>query len=134
MRASVKGPLRGSYGLLASGSLTLAATTLTTNINVVTVPASEDWFMTSVSAYAGTAGSAAGVVDVLDDGVSVLPATLTLATTGTSKLCTASTGEDEGIKVATGSVVRMTVLASATTAPGNIMVQVYGYTRSVLQP
>lgn len=135
MRSSVKGPLRGAYGLLASGALTAMGTSLAnTNIAVLTVPSTEDWYPTAVQAYAGTAGSAAGTVDVLDDGVSILSAVLTLATTGTSRTVAASSGEDEGVKVATGSIVRLAVTSSATTAPGNIVVQVYGYARSVLQP
>jgi len=132
MRTSFAGPAYGAKSELISGSLTSSATSQTNlNMDVVTVPSNEDWYVTQVQARAGTAGSDAGTVDVLDDGTTILSAVLTLSTTGTSRNVTASSGEDEGVKVASGSVVRVTLNTGTTTGAGNVTWHVYGYIRNI---
>lgn len=132
MRGSATGPFYGAKSSLFGCSLVTMLTAQSAQIvHLLTIPTGEDWYLTTVMARAGTAGSAAGTVDVLDDGVSALPAVLTLSTAGTSKNTTTTSGEDEGIRMATGSVITVVITSSATTAPGNINITAFGYIRNV---
>jgi hypothetical protein len=132
MRSSVAGPLYGAKHELISGSRAVVATGVTNYIvDLVTVPASEDWYITSIQARAETSGSAAGTMDLLLGGTTMLSAVLTFNTTGTSRVLTAASGEDEGAKAVSGSVITVVVSASATTAPGNMNYHVHGYIRNV---
>lgn len=132
MRGSATGPFYGAKATLFTGSLVTMLTGVTQQVvQRITIPAGEDWYPITAYATAGTAGSAAGTVDILSGTTSILPAVLTLSTTGTSKTVTATSGEDEGIRVASGTAIAIVITSSATTAPGNINVTVHGYIRNV---
>jgi len=127
------GPDYGAKALLFCGSVgALATGTTNAPITSVTVPATEDWYPTEWDAFATGAGSAAAVVTLLS-GVSALQSgkTLTLvANTPVAATFTPGSGEDEGVKVAAGTVLAAQASTGTTTAAANVTVRVWGYRRS----
>lgn len=124
------GPVYGAKTLLFSCFDTqVAADATDLEIFEINVPSDETWVITDVQAYCDVQGNG-GVVDVEDDGTSVLDANLTLVTKASAEATiTADAGEDEGTVVAAGSKITVDVTNGATTAVDLLTVHCYGYIR-----
>lgn len=135
-RTEYKGPVYGAITVLSSVSKdTVAISQTDLEVFQMDVPADEDWFVTRVSAYCDDAGTVAATVDVEDDGVSILSSVITLVSDdAVERAITADPGEDEGKKVAAGSVLTVDVTSGATTGPSDITVTIEGYRRKIGAP
>ena len=126
------GPVYGALGILATAHTTSIATSASAaEFYEVTVPASEDWYVTSAQAYCTNQGNAA-TVDVQDDGASIFGAAMTLVTNGPSTGGTITNDQtEEGKKIAASSAVTFKGTNGITTAAANVTVVLYGWRRRV---
>ena len=126
------GPDYGAKALLAVFQVgTIATGATNTVIGKVTVPSTEDWYVTDWAAFCTNQGSAAGVLTLLSAAAALQAGkTLTLVTNDqVSATFTADSGEDEGTKVAGGVALSAQAATGNTTAVSEVTVQISGYRR-----
>ena len=129
-RTSMEGPVYGAKSLLYYCQReTIGTGSTDVEQGQITVPATEDWYITNVSAYSTTAGTT-GSVNVLKGTTTILGSAITLSAGADVKgTITTTPGEDEGKLVAGGSVLSVQATVGATTAATNVQVSVFGYIR-----
>lgn len=126
------GPDYGAKALLAVFQVgTIATGATSTVIGKVTVPSTEDWYITDWAAFCTAQGSAAGVLTLVAASAAVQAGkTLTLVTNDQiAATFTPDSGEDEGTKVAGGVALTVQAATGNTTAVSEVTVQVSGYRR-----
>ena len=126
------GPVFGAkQSLLAVGPVS-ASTGSSANFYGVVVPPGEDWYITDLSVYRNSTGSTDLAISVLDDSTNVLSVTANGSSIvfGNTGRATPTSGEYQGVQVASGSTV--TLAHSSHAGPNaNLCVVVSGYRRWV---
>lgn len=130
-RTSFSGPAYGAKSLITTVTrASIAPSSSNLELLEITLPLTEDWMITEVRAYCSNQGNG-GTVDVTDDAVTILPTPLALVTAaGATAVLAADGGEDEGKRVAAGSVLRVLANDGITTAAADVVVNVYGFIRN----
>lgn len=126
------GPDYGAKAVLFVAQVgTIATGATSTVIGQLTIPSTEDWYITNWTAFAGNQGANAGVLTLMAGSSAVQAGkTLTLATgADAGATFTPDSGEDEGTKVAGGTVLSVQAATGNTTAASEVTAQVTGYRR-----
>lgn len=135
-KTAFSGPAWGSYSLLwtAAQEAAIVSTAASTIANI-TVPVGEDWYIMRLAASRESTASTALVVALLDDSTSIATVAITssLADASGSTRLTPDSGEYEGLKVASGSVLSLVITgansSAAALASSGVKAWVYGYPR-----
>jgi hypothetical protein len=132
-KTSYDGPVFGAKSLLWSVQHDRAqGSTVAVTMGSITVPAGEDWLVTDLMVYRGSTHSTASVVALTDDSTQIADVAVTssLAGVGGSTAVAKDTDEYIGKKVATGSVLALTVHdGGSSLASAGWQAWVYGYPR-----
>jgi len=123
------------YGAKAIVHVAQVGTIATGQTNIVigqvTIPSTEDWYVTNWSGFAANQGSNAAVLTLMAGSSAVQAGkTLTLVTgSDVGVTFTPGSGEDEGILVPGGTVLSVQAATGNTTAASEVTVNVTGYRR-----
>lgn len=132
-KTSYSGPVFGAKSLLWSFQADRAqGSTVAVTLGAITVPAGEDWLITDLHVYRGSTHSTAAVITLLDDSTSLATIAVTSSGAGVSgnTAVTKDTDEYIGKRVATGSVMEITVHdGGSSLASAGWQGWVYGYPR-----
>jgi hypothetical protein len=124
-RTRFSGPTYGAKATLYSASLLTSGSSGT--FARVKVPAGEDWFATDFSIGRESTGVSGHAIVLLDDSTVLSSLAYADVNAGsTVATLTADAGEDEGVRIAAGSVV---TFRTTSTATGYISAALRGYTR-----
>ena len=130
------GPVYGAKSLLFSAQMALPALTSTVaqTFGATIVPSYEEWYITEFKAFRGSTGSTGALFELVDDSTiigSVVIGSSVANATGSTTL-TATPGEYEGLLVAAGSTLAITVTETSTTVgSSNIAGYAYGFIRYI---
>lgn len=131
-KTAFSGPVYGAKATLFSAAFTPSTGVTASPIGTI-VPSGEDWYATEVALYRGSTGSTNLLITVLDDSTSIG----TVGVGGSSatgpavvSVLAADSGEYEGTRIASGSVV--TFSHSSHAGPNiNLSVMLRGFTRLI---
>lgn len=130
-KSAWSGPVFGAKATLISAGPVAASTGSSAIFYGVTVPAGEDWYATDLSLYRNSTGSSNLAISVHDDSTLVGSLTVggsTVTAAANSTRFTPDSGEYQGIRIASGSVV--TLSHSSHAGPNaNLCVVLSGYRR-----
>ena len=126
-RTRFSGPVYGTKGTLFSATVSVAGSSGT--FARVQVPSGEDWYATEFSIGRESTGVSGHALVVMDDSTVVSSLAYASVNAGsTSATLTADGGEDEGVRIASGSAI---TFRTTDTNTGNISVTLRGYPRFV---
>lgn len=127
-RTRFSGPTYGSKATLYSAIVDIAGSSGV--FGRVKVPAGEDWYATEFAIGRESTGVSGMALVLLDDStvVSSLAFGAVTAAESTVATLTPDAGEDEGVRIAAGSVV---TFRATSTATGKVSVALRGYPRFV---
>ncbi len=131
-KTAFSGPAYGAKATLFSGVFT-ASTGAIDTLAGTKVPSGEDWYATEVALFRGSTGSTGLTVSVLDDSTSLATVGVggsSLTGAAVVTIFTADSGEYEGTRIASGSVVSFS--HSSHAGPNaNISITLRGFTRFI---
>lgn len=132
-KTAFSGPAFGSKSLLWSVPY-INSTNSTSAFTVATiaVPDGEDWYITNLQGYRGSTHSTALVLTLTDDSTTIanIAFTSSAAQARASTRLTPDAGEYEGVRVASGSVLALTLQnGNSSVASSGVHAWVYGYPR-----
>lgn len=134
-KSAASGPFYGSKSLLWSVSADRpAGSSVAVTMGGITIPVGQDWYVTEFMAFRGSTESTACVASLLDDSTSIATIAITSSAAGVagSTAPTATPGEYEGLQVAAGSSVTISLANSnSTLVAANWQFWVYGYPRFI---
>jgi hypothetical protein len=133
-KTSFSGPAYGAKSLLWSMAADKAAgSSVAVVMAGINVPSGEDWYACHLMAFRGSTQSTGAVVALVDDSTSLgtIALTSSLANVSGSFTFTPDPGEYEGVRIASGSSVTLTVTDASTLAGANWQAWVYGYIRFI---
>jgi len=133
-RTRFSGPAYGAKATLISLGFAATSTGVSTVSAATIVPPGEDWYATEFCAYRGSTGSSQGAMWVTDDSTVVSSVTFTSTTAGahTLNVIPPSAGEKEGVRILSGSTVRLHYSdAGSMAAMTNVTWVLSGYRRFV---
>lgn len=126
-RTRFSGPTYGAKAQLFSATVSVAGSSGT--FARVKVPAGEDWYATDFSIGRESTGVSGHAMVLMDDSTVLSSLAFADVNAGsTVATLTADAGEDEGVRMLTGSVV---TFRTTSTATGNISVALGGFRRFV---
>jgi len=136
-KTAFSGPVYGAKSLLwnVSKDNVTASTgsTATVTIRQMAVPLYEDWYITEFRVFRGSTGSTGFIGALLDDSTQIASVAITssLAAQFGSTTLTADAGEYEGVRVAAGSTMSLTLSnsGSSVVSSSDVGYSVYGYIR-----
>lgn len=133
-KTAFDGPVFGSYSLLWSVNVQQPGiSTSAMTLSGIVVPPGQDWYVTSFHAHRGASThSTATVFSLLDDSslVATVALTSSLADVSGSTRPTATSGEYQGVRIASGSSVTVTLHnGGSSVASSMVYAWVYGYPR-----
>lgn len=136
-KTAFSGPVYGAKSLLwaiSKDNVTASTgSTATVTVRSMALPSYEDWFITEFRVYRGSTGSTAFVGALLDDSTQIASVAITssLAAQFGSTTLTADAGEYEGVRVAAGSTIAVTLSngGSSLVSSSDVGYSVYGYIR-----
>lgn len=132
-KTAFSGPVFGAKSLLWTiPYINSTNSTAAFTVAKITVPEGEDWYVTNLQGYRGSTHSTNLVLTLTDDSTSIATVAFTssLAGVNASTRLTPDSGEYEGVKVASGSTLALTLQnGNSSVASSGVHAWVYGYTR-----